>query len=291
MKSKTLIFATALLLACGGDDSTNTDGGKDASTGDSGGNTDGGGTDGGGTSKAYFGSVNFSESKTQSTTTYVASAGFYATPDGGTAAGGCTGTKSGSCCYTPATGASDAGTPPAPTPVSAGGITVKDGTSTIATMTPTGTTYTPITNQPTTTLTWVDGDSLDISAAGDTVHAFSGSVTAATLFAAVTPALSFTTPTNVPRASDFTVTWTAKTGSILLTMSALKVAVSDGTISCTASSDTGTITVPHDLMANFTAADTGVVTLSRTSSGAAAPDNAAITLNSSTSTGGTVLFQ
>ena len=58
-------------------------------------------------------------------------------------------------------------TGPTPTAVSAGGITLKDGTTTIGTMSPNGTTYTALNSVSTSTLKWTDGDTIDVSAAGD----------------------------------------------------------------------------------------------------------------------------
>lgn len=298
MKSKTLIFTCTILTlawACGGDDKTGNDGGNDSGNGndstagpDSGGNDSGGGdsaTDSGPKpQKANFGSVSFTETKFQNQSTYTASAAFFATPDGGTSSqGGCTGTQVGSCCYTPP---SDGGTTgPTPTAVSAGGITIKDGTTTIGTMSPNGTTYTALNSGTTNTLKWTDGDSLAVSAAGDTVHAFSGSVTTVALLAGVTPALG-PQPTVISKSQNFTVSWTTGTGgaSLILTQTAAQ-----GSISCTASTDPGTFTVDKSLLANFTAA-TGAIVLSRSNTADASPDNADVTLSSSTSVSSTTTY-
>lgn len=295
-----VIVVLALTPACSGDgNNNNTDGGNDSGGGDAtNGNDSGNAGDSGGDSaaplKANLGSVIFSHSQTKTGNTtsdsYVASASFVATPDAGTSGGGCVGTQSGSCCYVPPSQA-DAGTTGGGTPVSAGGITVKDGQTTIATMSPNGTTYTAVSNPPTTALTWNAGDSLDVTAAGDTVHAFSGSVASVALFAGVTPALSILAPIAIPRSSDFTITWTAATGSIGVAMSATKGVSPDGVITCSSSSDTGTMTVPKALLQNFSAGDTGYVSMSRIISAAASNDNATITLASTTAASGSATFQ
>ncbi len=299
-----LLVTFALTPACSGGDNNTTDGGNGNDSGNgsdaANGNDSASGGDSGGDSgavqKANFGSVTFSHTQTKTgtttTDTYVASAAFFATPDGGTTGGGgCSGTQSGSCCYVPPSQA-DGGTGGTATAVSAGGITVKDGSNTVATMSPNGTTYTAVTNPPTSSLTWNAGDGLAVTAAGDTVHAFSGTVNAVALFAGVTPALSYLTPTAIPRSSDFTVTWTAGTGGVTVLLSALKnVTQNDGVITCTSSTDTGTMTVPHALLGNLSANDTGTITLARTISADASPDNADVTLQSVTSTGGSVTFQ
>ncbi|HEY1956068.1 MAG TPA: hypothetical protein VGH28_10650 [Polyangiaceae bacterium] len=303
MKSFNLALVVVMLAvapACGGDDQNGSDGGNGNDTGsdspsanDSGGNDSG--TDGSAVQKANYGSVIFShtQTKTGQTTSdaYTAIAGFFATPDGGAGGGGgCAGTQSGSCCFVPPSQA-DGGTTGSATAVSAGGITAKDGSATIATLTPTGTSYAPVADPPTSSLTWNAGDMISVTAAGDTVHAFNGSVAAVALFAGVTPALSPLQQTVIPRSSDFTLTWTAGTGAITVTVSALKVASSEGVITCSASSDTGTMVVPHDLLQNFSAGDTGYVTLGRTISADASSDNATVTLETGTSMGGSAAFQ
>ena len=299
MKLALVLGMIACAAACSGDDKNNSDGGgNDSGNGGDGtnGNDSGnGGDSGGGPSKPNAGTVSFShtQTKTGNTTTdaYTASAAFVAVPDGGTSGGGgCSGTQSGSCCFIPPSQA-DAGTGGGATAVSAGGITAKDGSNTIATMSPNGTTYTAVTNPPTSSLTWNAGDSISVNAAGDTVHAFSGSVNAVALFAGVTPALSFLTPTQIPRSSDFTITWTGGTGAIEVILTAQKLTQNDGVITCSASSDSGTMTVPHDLLGNLNANDTGTITLVRTISADASPDNATVTLQTTTSESGTVSYQ
>lgn len=274
----------SLALHCNGDSSNNTDGGGNDASSDGTSNTDAG-KDGSG-SKPYAGGVTLTESKTGTSTIMTASAGFYASS--GTGTGTCSGTKSGNCCYTAPAAPSDAGVV-TPMAEGAGVITVKDAAATIATLTPAGTTYTAVTNPPTAALTWAAGDSIAISAVGDTVHAFSGTVTAAALFAAITPAFSFTA-TTVPRGADYVLTWTAGTGTVTLIASALKGAASDGTIICSAT-DTGTMTIPTALLSMFTAADTGDLSLTRTIPADASVDNATITLSSSTSALGLVKYQ
>lgn len=288
MKSIHLALVLPLFaFACSGDDKNTTDGGggNDSSTGN-----DSGGGDSGQPTKANAGYVFFSQTKTQNADTFSASAAFFVTPDAGTTGGGCSGQQVGSCCYVAPGSGGDAGTT-TPTAVSAGAITIKDGTTTLTTMTPSGTSYTAVTNPPTSALTWNAGDSLAVSAPGDTVHAFSGNVSAAALFVGVAPALSLITPVVVPRSSDFTVTWTSASGSIQLIAAAIKGTSSDGVITCSSATDTGTMTVPSSLLQKFTAADTGVITLSRTISADASSDNATVTLSSSTSASGTATFQ
>ena len=297
MKSKTLIFSFTMLTlvwACGGDDNAQTDAGNDVQNGndtgtgsDTGsGNDTGTGNDSGPKpQKANFGTVSFTESKVQNQTTYTASAAFFATPDAGTSSqGGCTGTQVGACCYTPPPDGGTTG--PTPTAVSAGGITIKDGNTTIGTMTPSGTTYTALSSTTTNTLKWTDGDVLNVSAAGDTVHAFSGNVTTVALLAGVTPALSFAPGTTISKSQNFTITWTAGTGAVSLSL--LQTAQL-GVISCSSATDSGTFTIDKSLLANFTAL-TGTISLTRTIAADASPDNADVTLGSSTSATGSTAY-
>jgi hypothetical protein len=286
-----LAFFFAITPACGsGDDNGTTDASNGSDSGDgtdSGSGTDsatggdtGTGNDSGPSLEANFGSVTFTQTQTTTgnTTTdnYSASAGFDETPDGGVASG-CSGTQSGSCCYVASAQTTTY------TAVSAGGITLKDGTSTIGTMSPTGTTYASLDSTTTNSLKWNPGDALAVSAAGDTVHAFNGDVTAVALLAGVDPALGGITPIDIPKSADFTITWTSATGAILVTVGTQ----SHGTITCSASSDSGTMTVPHDLLGNFNSGDLASVSLSRTISADASTDNATVTLYSRTSKSGT----
>ncbi len=289
-----IVACVGLSVACGSGDNNGSDGGNDATANDSsnpndsGNPGDSGNKDTGAPSKANYGSVSFSESVSGNTDSYTATAGFYETPDSGASSGGCAGTQSGNCCYVPP---SDGGTgTTTATAVGAGGITLKDGTTTIGTMTPTGATYTALTSVTTNTLKWQPGDTLNVSAAGDTVHPFSGNVAAAALFEAVNPALSLITPITITRSSDFTITWTAGTGAINLSLSALKVATSDGLLTCSSSTDTGTMTIPTALRLYFSASDAAVVRSSRVLSADASPDNATVTLESSTSVSGSAKF-
>ncbi len=273
-------------IACSSGDQTTTDGGSDSSSG----SDSATGSDTGTSSKPNVGFVTFSQTKTGTTDTFSAAAAFLALGDAGTIGPACSGMQSGSCCYTPPSSGSDAGTTSTGTAIGAGAVTIKDGTTTLATMTPSGTSYTPVSNPPTSALTWNSGDSLAVSAAGDAVHAFNGAVTAVGTLLGVSPALSFTTPVVVSRAADFNVTWTSATGRIQLTLVALKGTSADGSITCSSTTDTGTMSVPSALLQKFSAADTGIISLSRTISSDASPDNATVTLSSSTSTSGTATF-
>ena len=198
------------------------------------------------------------------------SADFYATPDGGVATAGCSGMQSGSCCYS---GPPDGGAfPPGPTYVSAGAITVKDGSSTIATMMPdTSNTYTA------PNATWTGGDMLSFTATGATIDAFTATVQTPAFPAGVQPVISDTSMLTVPQSSDFTVTWTGGTASAVDDL--FVTAVGGGSIRCYDVPDTsGKITVSSTLLANMTKGATLSITLYRFVITTASAPNATVTV-------------
>jgi hypothetical protein len=269
-------------------------GGAEGSAGDAAGGGDGEG--GGIFSKAYFGSVTAGELP-GTKTTYTITADFIASLDGGGAGDGgipCAGTQSGSCCYTPPASASDAGVSDggaALTTASAGALLVKDGTTSIANISPgTNNVYSiASTNNP--SVTWKPGDTLAVSAAGATVEAFSGNLMTASEFAGVTPVLS-TTATTIPIASNLTVSWTQGNGSgVTVFLAALKGTKDDGAITCAAPDSAGTISVPSALLGKFTTGDTGLMTLRRTTTTQVNAPNATVEMIGGTSAGGLVKYQ
>jgi hypothetical protein len=162
------------------------------------------------------------------------------------------------CCYM-------ASPPVAPelTPVSAGVLTIPAAQ---VTMTPTGATYAPVTNPPTTSLTWTGESNVVIDAAGDVVHAFETQVTAAGVPTGINPAI---TSISIPRANNFDVSWQQGNGLVTLALTS-----SHGTITCSAYPDNGNMDVPAALLANFAAADTGTISITREYSVVDSPDNA-----------------
>jgi len=98
---------------------------------------------------------------------------------------------------------------------------------------------------------WDGGDSLQVSASGGTVPAFSGSVTAARPLAQLTP----TAPTTISRLTDLNVSWTPSNSTVVL----LGMVGKEGAIACGALDATGQMTVPSALLQNFDAGETGVI--------------------------------
>ncbi len=228
------------------------------------------------------------------TTIWNGAAGFSAAVDAG-GASTCKGTQSGACCYLPAGGSSTGSTL---TYVSAGDIVVKDGSSTIATMsasTQNGVMNVYATsNQQDATFKWAGGDTLTITAAGGTVNAFTGTVVAPGLMQNITPILSTTTPTTVSAGSDFTVGWTAGTTSGVASsvfVGAMKGMTPDGSISCNGMDSDGSITVPKALLANLTTGDDLTIVLTRLASSPVTTGNVSVLIAVSAETLGTGKLQ
>jgi hypothetical protein len=214
---------------------------------------------------SYVGEIGAIMGSVAGSSSWNGAAGFSAKPDAG---GGspCKGTQSGHCCYTPQGSAAGS----TPTYVSAGDIVIKDGSNTIATMSPTtegGIMNIYITtSQHDSTFQWAGGDTLNFAAAGGTVNAFSGSVVAPALMQNISPALSTTAPTMVSASSDFTVTWmpggTSGAASSIF-VGAMNGNTPDGSIYCNGMDSDGSITVPQALLANIATGDALQIVLTR----------------------------
>ncbi len=247
------IAALALCGGCGGGG-----GGSGSGGGSSGGSAAGGSS--GGSSLPYGGFVIFGQESIGGSPVYSGSAGFY------TAAslGGCPGgTQQGSCCYESAAAAQAYGKTVPPADVSAGALSLQAGGATIATLPFTaGKGYAGASSATTTSFTWSAGATLGVTAAGDAsgVGAFSGTVTAPASLAALSPA--FGSLGAIPRASDFTVTWTpAGSGTVVLNLTAVNGTAGDGLVRCSAPSSGGSISVPAALLGNFASGDSAALQL------------------------------
>jgi hypothetical protein len=153
--------------------------------------------------------------------------------------------------------------------VSAGTLTVKDGSNTLATLpfnADAGGTY-EIDSDSTATLTWAVGDDLAVSATGGTIPAFSGSITAPSDFAGVTPTFSLLTPVPISESGGFTVTWTPSSdnGSITLVVG-VAAEMNRVSIGCTVDESVGQIVVASSLLTQLAGFGdtTGTLTLSKT---------------------------
>jgi hypothetical protein len=269
----------------GGDGGSSGEGGGDAKSGD-------GGSSSGGT--PYSGALAAAEATAG---VFDIAGSFIATPDASATANMCpgSGVMSGSCCYEPPAPASDAGAADAGTVAvfSAGTITIKDGTATLANMSPgTNGAYGITSGAMNPTVKWTPGDTLAVSAAGATVDAFTGNIVTVVDLAGITPALSLTTATNVPLATPLVVSWTAGTATtVRVTLLAAKGTAGDGLISCSVNDSAGTVTVPTALLSKLTTGDNGVLSLTRQSVNMATGANVSVQLLSSTTSAGLVKFQ
>jgi hypothetical protein len=295
------LSCVALVAACssssnkgsggnGGDGGASGEGGADAKGSD-------GGSSSGGT--PYSGALAAAETTAG---VFDIAGSFVATPDASGTANTCpgSGVMSGSCCYEPPAAASDAGTADAGAAdagtvavFSAGTITIKDGTSTLANLMPgTNGAYGITSGAMNPTVKWTAGDTLSVSANGATVDAFTGSLVTVVDLAGVTPALSLKTATDIPLASPLVVSWTAGTATtVRVTLIAAKGTAGDGVISCSVDDSAGTVTVPTALLSKLTTGDTGVLSLVRQEVNTATGNNVTVQLLSSTTATGIVKFQ
>jgi hypothetical protein len=247
-----------------------------------------------GGSLAYYGIVAAAIVPTVGNT-YSVSTSYGAAPGYVVPGSTCAGTTSGDCCYVPAAqptdAGADAGSPPAPP--SAGIVTIAAAADagTLTTMTPTGGAYTPVTNPPTTSVTWNPGDSLSIAATGDQVHPYSGTLATGALFSGVTPTLDDAMTIN--RGQDFQITWTSEGlqgETVTLVVSASSVAGSHGVITCVVPDSQAQVTVSSSLFGHFSTGDHASVQLLRTVLSKAAADNATIYLEGQVSSTGAGTF-
>jgi hypothetical protein len=227
------------------------------------GGTSGSTTTGSSTGTAYTGFVIFGEEIIGTTKEYNGQAGFYPTVAPITCSSG---TMVGECCYLSAAAALDAGAGIPPDDISAGVVTLQDGTTTLAVLPfDAGVGYTSASSVLDSSFTWAAGDTLGVTASGDSsgVTGFTGTVVAPARLGNVNPAIS--SLSTIMRASDFVLTWTATgTSTVVFNILAANTTtfMSDGLIRCSTSSGTGTLTVSSTLLGNFQSGDGASVLLS-----------------------------
>jgi hypothetical protein len=200
----------------------------------------------------------------------------------------CTGVMSGNCCYRPPAGPADAG----PTPPNMGAVTISNAMGAqLAVLTPLASGTYPANSMA----TWNPGDTLTVSAAGNQIHAFAGTLQTGVLFLNVNPPLSVTMPTVINRAQAFVVSWTVEgvAGELLVFVigAITSGAVADGDITCIVSESAGTVTVDGALLGNFAASDTASLLLERAIFTPAPDDNAAVSLVGLAAVVGAAAFQ
>jgi len=235
-----LMFVSCALVGCGtssGGSSPDSGTGSDAKH-------DTGGSDGGGscsapdgTGKPFSGVLLLSEETFPTPTNFGIIGAFYS---GIVHSDACNGMMVGACCYqTPAS------TPPG---ISAGTLTVTDGSTTLATlMSPEYASSSELDKS----VMWAPGDTIKIAGSGGMFDAFSLSVVTPSLLSGVKPALS--AALTVPTSSDLVVTWTPSGQACSKVIFGLSQANENAGIGCSADDSDGTLSVPSALLGKFTA--------------------------------------
>jgi hypothetical protein len=198
-------------------------------------------------SKPYYGSVFLTDQPAYPTTAFSANAGFYIGLGGPPPS--CAGTQSGSCCYVPA------GTNVTPlAPASAGTITVTDKAVQLGQLSYDGAGYDGITSVlgESPSLEWSAGDTIDVSASGAAVQAFSGSAVAPADIVGLDPMPDPTVALSITGASGFAIGWTPGSGGSSFCL-ALEDA-SENVITCKVAIATGTLSVPSSLLTHLSGA-------------------------------------
>jgi len=183
----------------------------------------------------------------------------------------CTGTTMGSCCYeTAAAGELSY--------ISAGTLTVSDGATTLATLTPPPAPVPALYEESSLTVpgfTWAPGDTLTVAGSGATVDAFTVSVVAPAVLAGTKP--SFAAPIPVSLSADYVVSWNPSSETCSQVQFGLSQtgAVATPYITCVVDDAEGTLTVPKALLQNFTAT-TGMAVMERIETKETLAANAAV---------------
>jgi len=218
-----------------------------SSSGEGGGGGDGGGAacgapdasfgDGG---KSGSGLVLLSEVTTPAPTTFSVLGEF---APGDLVSTACGGTMVGACCFGNPTGMIHL-------PLTAGTLTVTDGSNTLATLTSPDYVASSMTSA---TVTWKPGDTLLVAATGGGIDAFSISVGTPKLLTGITPSLSPSLA--VSTSADLVVSWDPGTESCSKVTFGLSQGAGMPNIGCVADDSAGTLTVPKALLAMLTVTD------------------------------------
>jgi hypothetical protein len=139
-------------------------------------------------------------------------------------------------------------------------------------------------------LPWNPGDDLLVVAAGDAVHAFSGTLQVPALLSGVTPVLG-EAPLVIDRTQDFSITWTPEWRANESMLLILRQWTQPATICyCTAPDAAATLTVGASLLSQFSTQQ-GQLSLERLITSTASSDNATITLIGEVAETAGVVFQ
>jgi hypothetical protein len=166
--------------------------------------------------------------------------------------------KSGACCYVPPP-AADAG---APVGVSAGTISVASMGSTVATMTFGAGTYS--TNDVEMPPWWAPGGMISVTAPGDTIQAFSATVTAPAAVTGLSPDPGPETSTvSISVSSAWSIGWTPSSSSGTRVFVELINNTQGSEIKCIEGDAVGTVSVSPTLLKQFAAGSGGGLVISR----------------------------
>jgi hypothetical protein len=248
----------------------------------------------GGSNATYAGVVIAAVTERGAMLTYDAVADFGA--PGAFGIGACAGAsnESGDCCCVPSEGL-PAGSPDAAI------ITIRSegGASTLTTLSPSATAkyglsdlggatppgdYSSVDSQ-----SWNPGDVLSVSATGDEVHPFSGTLQTGVLLSGVTPAIG-PGPVIVDRGKDLEVAWTPEGGGSHATV-LLELDQAPLSCYCTALDSAAKVTMSSTLVALFETTVGGSIQLERLLTSKASCDNATIDLIGEVAQTADVTFQ
>jgi hypothetical protein len=166
---------------------------------------------------------------------------------------------------------------------SAGSITVTGASgAAIATLTASvDGLYSVATNPPTATVSWTPGDTLTVTAVGDAVHRFKGTIQTVAAFAGLSPALTPDTSITVARNADWSVRWTPDTQAgemVTLDVLVTNSAAAPFRIFCSTPDSSGAETISAALLMAAQSGDVVGISMSRAVTTTAADDNATVSL-------------
>jgi hypothetical protein len=179
----------------------------------------------------------------------------------------------------------------------AGVVTFKDGSKTLATLPysggDAGGDY-EIDSNSHPSLAWAAGDTLEATASGGAIPAFSASITAPDAITGVSPAVSLTAPVMASLSAPFVISWTPPTddGSTTVVLGSESV-THPGTIGCKAADSAGKVSVPASLISQLLggAAGSAVIGITRTVTKPVSVTGAMVSIQASPpSVGGSVTF-
>jgi hypothetical protein len=136
---------------------------------------------------------------------------------------------------------------------------------------------------------WAPSQTLRVTAQGHDVHAFAGEIRTGAGFDGLTPDIGSQGMT-LDRARDFDLTWLPEDPDEWITLTVQQLGGDDGFCICSAPDASGSVTLPRDELAKFSAGS-GSFELVRSITARAPSDNASVTLVSQVGVTGGVAFR